>query len=189
MYPHQTPTKNPKPTSKVATAIRVSTIGNADRFPRNSAFPGPTQTRPPAQTFPREQTAQYKSCRDSRAPMDRTSNRAQSKLPPIDFVHHCQMLSRFHQKCGPRVAGKPGRILGMLPILNIRDRPHFFSRGVANDKAAALEWKLALSVRNHRIHVRAVYRRILHCCSSHFEVSGRRIRKQRRHLSAHRRSL
>src|SRR5258708_6262968 len=81
MYPHQTPTKNPKPTSKVATAIRVSTIGNADRFPRNSAFPGPTQTRPPAQTFPREQTAQYKSCPDSRAPMDRTSTPLPDRSP------------------------------------------------------------------------------------------------------------
>jgi len=77
----------------------------------------------------------------------------------------------------------------MLAILDIRDRAHFFSRGVADDKAAALERKLALSMRNHRVHARAAYRHVFHRCSSTLEASGHGIRKQRRHLSTHRRSL
>ena len=116
-------------------------------------------------------------------------NRAQSELPAIDFVHHRQMLSRLHQKCGPRVARKPGRIFAMLAILDIRDRADFFSRGIADDKAAALERKLALSMRNHRIHARAAYRHVFHRCSSTLEASGRAIRKQRHHLSTHHGSL
>src|SRR5260370_10803587 len=86
--------------------------------------------------------------------------RAKTEFAAIDFVHYRQMLSRLHQKRSARVARKRVRILGMLAILDIRDRAHFFGRGVADNEPAALERKLALALRDHRVHARAAYRRV-----------------------------
>src|SRR5882757_2849386 len=81
MYPHLTSTRNLQPIRKAATAIRVATIDKADLFPKIPSFPDPTRTQPLARTSRCEPTAQYKSCRDSRAPMDRTSTPALDRSP------------------------------------------------------------------------------------------------------------
>src|SRR5258708_15425109 len=81
MYPNQTAARNPQPTGKLAIARRAATIGKADLSPQIPFFPDPTRTQPPAQTSRPEPTSQYRSCRDSRAPMDRTSTPAPDQSP------------------------------------------------------------------------------------------------------------
>src|SRR5271157_3871358 len=62
------------------------------------------------------------------------------------------MLLRFHQEGGARVARKGRRVLGMLAILDIRDRARLFGTAVANHEAAAFGWKLALGLGHDRVH-------------------------------------
>src|SRR5208283_5312423 len=100
----------------------------------------------------------------------RMVNDAKHELAPIDFVHHRQMLLRLHQERRARIARKRRGIFGVHPVLDIGDRADFLDRAfvIADDEAAALEGKLALGLRDHRVHARAAYRCSLHSASFSF---------------------
>src|SRR5579875_3714520 len=52
----------------------------------------------------------------------------------VHFAQHREVLARLHQVGGARVARKGLRVLGVLLILNVLDRPHFFDPFVAEDR-------------------------------------------------------